>query len=139
YLGSLDRVLLDRAMYTDLLGTFLSVFFELGFAKRPVIDNKKIKSDLRGVLSEFLNMLSSVEAIGLTRLGHQVGDEYLNGLRFGNCIGNSVNEYRRQQAGIKRARPDRNDIRRSDGSEGCGHRLAALRFEIDTFYRAANL
>src|SRR6185312_8091502 len=85
--------------------------------------------NLRRVVLDRFEMFPRVVPVSFAGLSHQVVDEDLRRTRLTDHTGDLADKEIRENAGVQRTRPNRDDVGSANCSEGFGEGNALLRFE----------
>src|SRR6266850_576052 len=77
----INRIFIDANLLRSLSGIAMNLFV----ANRSIVNDDKIKMDLRSVALHDLEMFARGVPIGLAGLGHQIADEYSGSIRLAYC------------------------------------------------------
>src|SRR5712692_4133688 len=101
------------------------------------IGDDPIDDSARDVLLYRAKMIAKRVASGFARLSHQIGDIHARSLGSGDGAGDFRNQQVRENAGVERAGPEKNQVGLLDGFDGPGERAHAARGKLEFLDRRA--
>src|SRR5216684_1916935 len=101
------------------------------------IGDNPIDDAVRDVLLYRAEMIAECVAGGFAWLSHQIGDIHARSLGSGDRAGDFRNQQVRENAGVERAGPEKNQVGLPDGFDGPGERAHAARGKLEFLDRRA--